>query len=371
MQMKILHVTNDVTDQGNGIVNAAIDLTAAQVAQGHTVAIASAGGGHEPLLRRLNIQHLPLDQSRRSAHLLKAVPTLHRYISNFKPDVVHVHSRTSLLLAWTVTRFTRHPLIAHVQNVHERASAMMRLADMVVVCSASVGRSMEKMGVPRRKIYTVLNAPLDSPRLPSLASTPPASIQHPSIVTVCGMNHRKGIAELITAFERVASQVLNAHLYLVGNGPEMELFQDQAKACRFADRIHFEGFQSRPQSYMRAADIFVLASRRESFGLVLVEARQAGCAIIASNVDGIPEALDEGAAGILFPTSNIAELADHMARLLQDNQERETWQQKALIGVERFHYTTMATGVSQIYEKLLPKLSCSLTNSLEASGTPS
>ena len=99
---------------------------------------------------------------------------------------------------------------------------------------------------------------------------------------------------------------------MVGNGPEMELFQEQARTSNYNSRIHFEGFQASPQSYMRAADIFVLASRRESFGLVLVEARQAGCAIIASDVDGIPEALDHGAAGILFPPSDIPQLTKEL-----------------------------------------------------------
>jgi len=117
---------------------------------------------------------------------------------------------------------------------------------------------------------------------------------------------------------------------------------------------------------MRAADVFVLASRRESFGLVLVEARQAGCAIIASDVDGIPEALDQGAAGILFPPSDIPQLAKEMLSLLEHEQERKSWQQKALTGVERFHYTTMAEGVSEIYRELLPKRPSPLTGQMEA-----
>jgi glycosyltransferase involved in cell wall biosynthesis len=353
--MRVLHITNDVTDLGNGIINAALDLAAGQVEQGYTVAIASGGGGHEPLLRRLKIKHLYLDQTRPPLHLMKAVVTLRRYLRDFQPDIVHAHSRTGLLLAWSVTRFSRHPLVAHVHNVHERESALMRLADRVIVVSESVGRTMQAMGISKAKIRVVHNGPLLSPRLPALDSVLPASIKHPAIVTVCGMNHRKGIADLITAFEHVAPKILEAHLYLVGNGPEMDLFQQQAKASRYNSRIHFEGFQDKPQSYMRAAEIFVLASRRESFGLVLVEARQAGCAIIASDVDGIPEALDQGAAGILFPPSDIPRLTREMMHLLEHDQERRSLQQRALIGIERFHYTTMAKGTSEIYRELLIK----------------
>jgi glycosyltransferase involved in cell wall biosynthesis len=351
--MRILHIVNDVTDRGNGIINAAIDLAAGQVEQGHMVVIASAGGGHEPLLRRLNIEHLPLDQTRRPVALMKAVVRLRRYLREVQPDIVHVHTRTALLLAWLVTRFTRHPLVAHVQNVHERVSVMMRLADRVIVCSDSVGKTMQTMGIPEAKIRLVHNAPFQSPRQPSFDTVPMASIEHPAVVTVCGMFHRKGIADLITAFEQVAPRFPDAHLYMVGNGPEMELFQEQAKASNYVSRIHFEGFQASPQSYMRAADIFVLASRRESFGLVLVEARQAGCAIIASDVDGIPEALDHGAAGILFPPSDIPQLTKEILYLLEHDAERKSLQERAPVGIERFHYTTMAKRTSEIYGELL------------------
>ena len=351
--MRILHITNDVTDLGNGIINAAIDLAAGQVEQGHVVVIASAGGGHEPLLRRLMIGHFSLNQTRRPLQLIKAVVMLRSYLRYFQPDIVHAHSRTGLVLAWLVTRFTGHPLVAHVHNVHERESVIMRLADRVIVVSESVGRTMRAMGAPEAKIRVVHNGPLQSPRLPPLDSVSPACIQHPAIVTVGGMNHRKGIADLIRAFEHVAPQIRDAHLYLVGNGPEMQLFQQQAKASPYDARIHFEGFQPSPQSYMRAAEIFVLASRRESFGLVLVEARQAGCAIIASDVDGIPEALDHGAAGVLFPPSDIPQLATEMLDLLKDDHKRVSLQQKAIIGIERFQYAAMAKGTSEIYRELL------------------
>ena len=351
--MRILHILSDVPDLGNGIVNAAMDLIAGQAEQGHTVVVASAGGGHETLLRRLGVKHLPLDQTHRPMQLIRAIFTLRGYVRDFQPDIIHIHVITGLLLGWLLTRFTGQPLVAHVQNVHERKFALMRLADSVIVCSEAVGKTMQKLGVPGAKIRVVHNAPLQSPRLPPIGSVPPASTEHPAIVTVCGMSQRKGVGDLITAFERAAREAPTAHLYLVGDGEEMSLFQQQANAAYCRDRIHFEGFQKSPQSYMRAADIFVLASRREAFGLVLVEAREVGCAIIASNVDGIPEALDSGAAGILFPASDIPALTEHLVRLLNDDLERKGWQQKALIGAQRFHYSTMASGVSEVYRELL------------------
>ena len=351
--MRILHVMNDVTDRGNGIVNTAIDLAIEQVRQGHTVAIASAGGGYKSLLERFGAHHLHLDQSRRPAQVLRGAMLFGRHLSDFKPDVVHAHMRTGLLIAWFWARFYRFVLVAHVHNVHDRESVLMGLADRVIVVSHSAARTMVKSGISARKIRVVLNRTLGSPRQPELAGVQPALLARPSVVTVAGMNHRKGIAELISAFEIAGEKFRDAHLYLVGDGPERSLFEKQASQSRWLERIHFEGFQGKPQAYMLSADIFVLASRRESFGLVLIEARQAGCAIVASDIDGISEALDGGRAGVLVPPQNVRALADALCELLANEDERRTWQCNAMRGIEAFRVGAMAREVENVYLDLV------------------
>jgi len=351
--MRILHIMNDVTDQGNGIVNTAVDLAIEQARQGHVVAIASAGGGYELLLERSGVEHLHLDQSRRLAQIWRAALLFRQQIHHFKPDIIHAHMRTGLLLAWLWTRIYRLPLVAHTHNVHDRESILMGLAKRVIVVSQSVAQSMVGVGIPAKKIRVVLNRTLGSPRQPRLMDIPPAPLCKRSIVTVAGMNHRKGIAELISAFEIVGTKFGDSHLYLVGDGPERTLFEAQAQRSSLCDRIHFEGFQPIPQAYMLGADVFVLASRRESFGLVLIEARQAGCAIVASDIDGVAEALDGGKAGLLVPPQNVAALADALSKLLASEDERCKWQSNALQGVEAFHISTMAREVENVYRELL------------------
>ncbi len=353
--MRILHILNDVTDQGNGIVNAATDLAIEQVRQGHTVAMASAGGGFEGLLLRMGVQHFTLDQSRRLIKIARALRSFRRQIREFRPDVIHAHMRTGLLLAWFWKRFYHFALVAQVHNVHDRSSIMMGLADRVIAVSSSVAATMAKQGIAQKKIHAILNRTLGSPRQPSLTSITPAKLARPSIVTICGMNHRKGIAELIEAFEITGERFPDAHLNLVGDGPERELFTQQANASKWRERIHFEGFQSTPQAYMLSADIVVLASRRESFGLVLIEARQAGCAIVATDIDGVAEALDGGEAGMLVPPRNEQALSDAFCGLLANEQERRSWQNRALCGIEAFHVSVMALEVQDVYDELVRK----------------
>lgn len=348
--MRVLHILNDVTDRGNGIVNTAVDLAVEQARQGLEVAVTSAGGGYKPLLERAGVLHITLDQSRRPARLIHAMRLFRTVVRDFRPDVVHAHMRTGLLLAWLWRRFYRFRLIGHVHNVHDRESVMMALADRVIAVSESVAATMISQGIAKRKIRVVLNGTLESRRIPSLAEIEPAVLSRPAIVTVGGMNHRKGIEELIAAFEMTPK---DAHLYLVGDGPDREQFEHQARMSSRRDHIHFEGYQALPQAYMQAADVFVLASRRESFGLVLIEARQVGCAIVATDVDGVAEALDGGRAGLLVPAGDVNALGNAMAAMLNDQDARREWQHRAKEGITKFRVNRMALETRTVYEELL------------------
>ncbi|MGD0938328.1 MAG: glycosyltransferase family 4 protein [Terracidiphilus sp.] len=351
--MRVLHILNDVTDRGNGIVNTAVDLAIEQARQGFVVAMVSAGGGYKPVLERAGIFHFTLIQSKHPYRAFRSLLQLRRQILGFRPDVVHAHMRTGLLLAWFWARFYRFALIGHVHNVHDPESVLMGLADRVIAVSCSVAATMAHRGIARSKIRVVLNRTLGNRRCPGLNEVIPAVLAKPSIVSVCGMSHRKGIEELLEAFEIVGKKYQSAHLYLVGDGPQRQLFEEQAHRSQWRDRIHFEGFRPVPQAYLLSADIFVLASRRESFGLVLIEAREAGCAIIATDVDGVAEALDGGAAGLLVPTGSVRALAEALSNLLGCEAERNTWSIKAREGIEMYRIQRMASDIRAVYEELL------------------
>jgi len=350
--MRVLHILNDLSDRGNGIINAAVDLALEQSRQGLTVAVTSAGGGYRNLLERAGIRHFDLNQSRRPTELVRAVRLLHSQLREFQPHIVHAHMRTGLLLAWFWKRFCNYALVGHVHNVHDRESNLMGMAERVIAVSESVGDSMVARGIARNKIRVVLNRTLESPRVPPLRAISAACLQRPSIVTVCGMNHRKGIAELLAAFELVGHDIPNSHLYLVGDGPDRQEFERLAAQSKWRRHIHFEGYQSVPQAYMLSADAFVLASRRESFGLVLIEARQAGCAIVGTNVDGVAEALDDGRAGMLVAAGDVPALAHALCLMLGSNNIRERWQCRATAGVDEFHIRRMAHEIQAVYEEL-------------------
>ncbi len=347
--MKILHLLNHVDRVGNGIVHVAVDLACVQARDGHEVWVASKGGAYEALLARYGVRHVQLDQGRRPLTLLRALFALRRLLANAAPDIVHAHMVTGLLLARMLRPFARWRLVASVHNEWQSSSTLMKLADRVIVMSEDAVGRLAARGMPRATLRPVRNGTVGSPRLLDEAEVG-AGLLQPAIVTVAGLYERKGIGELISAFESLAGLHPAAQLYLIGEGPDRARFEAQAAATAAADRIHFLGFQPSPRPYLRDAAVFVLASRAEPGGLVLPEARDCGCAIVATAVDGSPELLDGGRAGLLVPAQDVPALASAITRLLDDPAERERWRAAARanldwLTIERQHRETLAVYV--------------------------
>ena len=344
--MRILHILNHIQEIGNGIVNVAIDLACLGAKAGHEVAVASAGGEYEALLSRYGARHFKIDQTRKPLNLIKAASLYRAAIREFQPDIVHAHMMTGVVLARALRVGFDYKLVSTVHNEFQRSAVLMGWADRVIAVSQAVSQSMAQRGIPKQKLRTISNGTLGSPRTRQLQEYQPRSLHRPAITTVAGMYKRKGIAELIDAFAHIAPEFPDAHLYLVGNGPDRAKFEAQAQRTVVGDRIHFEGFQPEPQRYLLATDIFVLASHRDPSPLVIPEAREAGCAIIATAVDGIPEALDDGEAGLLVPPADASALADTLRQLLDNPNSLQTWKNQT-------QYNLLRLNVVRVYEETL------------------
>lgn len=349
--MRVLHVLAHVREVGNGIVNSTIDL-AALLAARHDVAVASAGGDFVPLLEACGVRHFELPQRRTPLGILRAAASLRRIVDAFEPDIVHAQMMTGAVLARCVRVGSRYGLVTTVHNEFERSAIAMGVGDIVTANSVAVARSMERRGVPQRKLRVVAIGALDGPRRRRSGASEPLELERPAVVTVAGLYFRKGIDVLIDAFAKVPT---DAHLYIVGSGPDGDAFEARAKASDAARRIHFTGFDARPERYMRGADIFVLASRKEPFGMVLSEAREAGCAIVASEVGGIPEALDGGAAGRLVPAGDPVALRAALAELLGSSEVLEDWRGRARHGLTNFTAQRYCDEMESVYRELLSR----------------
>ena len=347
--MRIIHFAPYCHEVGNGVVNVAVDLASKQAEAGHIVGFASSGGSLINLLEKYGVEHFTVNLGLQSpVTIIRTLVALRRIMKRFKPDIVHAHMVPGALFGCVLRRGCQFRLVTTVHNAPKRQSILMGVADIVIVVSAANLKLMKHRGIPEHKMRIVKNGPLGSPRrLPIENQSDQIGLQRPAIVTVARLFTQKGISDLIAAFDIISAVFPEATLYLVGDGPERKQFERQAAATNCSIRIQFVGFVKDPRPYLAQADVFVLASRNDPFPLVIPEAREAGCAIVATNVDGIPEGLDDGRAGILVPPSDPPSLAAALTRLLRDPDELSLWRRRATenigwLRIERVSEETLA-----------------------------
>ncbi len=338
---RILHLLPHVRNRGNGTVNVAVDIAYLQAKAGYSVTVAAETGEYRALLESAGVKFVEFPHPKSVLAKLRSPLRFLRLVRATRPDVVHAHVVTGILLA-TFLRFgSSYKLIASLHSEFRRSAILMGLADRIISVSAASAETLQKRGIGKGKITVIENAPLGSPRLPKTSTLPEPAMEHPAITTIAGLTFRKGIDVLLDAFEIVHRDVPQAHLYIIGQGPDRAAFLAQAETLEARDNVHFLGFQPNPEPYLALTDVFVLASRREPFGLVIIEARAAGCAIVASDVDGIPEAVDGGRAAMMVPPGDPARLAEAIASLLTDPRALEEGKHKASQGLEKYDVARM------------------------------
>ncbi|MBO0982874.1 glycosyltransferase family 4 protein [Rathayibacter sp. SD072] len=349
--MRILHLNDTLTNSANGINNVVVDLAIRQAQQGHTVHIASAGGDFTPLVEAYGVETSVLDFRRRSPRALPLLMLrLRTLLRAFRADVVHSHTLTPALLAALAAPLT--PRVATVHNEFQRGVGVMGLSHVVVCVSRANERDFGRRLLCWGRTTTIQNAPLGSPRREGAVA--PAPLEGTAVIAVGSITRRKGSDLVVEAFGRVACTRPDAHLYFVGNLDEPDVLAP-ARGQEWEDRIHLAGSVPDPRAYMLGASIAVAASRREPFGLVVIEEREAGLACVVSSADGLPEVAGFGAAARIFPSGDVDRLAAELALLLDDEEVREEYAARAVLDLDHFDVSRMTREYLDVYGALLER----------------
>lgn len=348
--LRIVHLLNELERRGNGIVNVAVDLAVEQARLGHAVTVAAPEGEYAELLAAHGVRHFPLD-SRGGMRPLAATLRLRAFIRRRQSQIVHAHMMQGAVIGRLACAGTSAALVTSVHNSWQRHAVLMRLGHRVIAVSDAVRDDMIQRGIPGSRIETVRNGTIGTTRASDDAPGSPMTLAHPNIVTVAGMYVRKGIADLIEATAMVRKRVPEVTTYLLGEGPDRAEFEQLARDRELGGSVVFLGFRADADRIMRQADVFVLASHEEPFGLVVSEARAAGLPIVATRVGGIPEALDDGDAGMLVPPRAPDALAQAITGLLLAPAQRERLRGAALQNLERFTVRRMALETLNVYQR--------------------
>jgi glycosyltransferase involved in cell wall biosynthesis len=238
----------------------------------------------------------------------------------------------SLLLAWLAARLTRRPLAVLVQaslsgalaewvppRLHPLTRWVHTHADLAVCVSPGLVDEVRRAGVPEERIAVVaVGIDVTATREAAVEPVPPVT-DRPYLVAVGRLVPQKGFDVLVEAYALAAGRLSTHDLVVVGEGPERAALQALRDRHGLTGSVHLPGFLPNPQPVLAGADLFVLPSRYEGMGgLVLLEAMAHGIPIVATDcVSGPRDLLDDGRIGRLVPVEDVAALAealcDHIA----------------------------------------------------------
>lgn len=158
----------------------------------------------------------------------------------------------------------------------------------------------------------------------------------------------KRISDVIDIFAAVHKQT-PSHLIFVGEGPELAKAVNQVKELGLANRVHYLGKQNNVAELIGLADLLLLPSEKESFGLVALEAMAAGVPTIGSDAGGIPEVVRHGIDGFLAPVGDTKQMADYAVQLLRNPQ---LWNEFSLAGMQHARAQFSAAAIVEQYEEI-------------------
>lgn len=249
---------------------------------------------------------------------------------------------------WCSPRIRRY----FARAVHRAAQE----SDAFVACSEATKRDMTALlGIPAERITVMYAAPdrhmspipLETARARVAAI---AGIEGPYILYVGTVEPRKNLAGLLDAFERIQKDV--SHTLVIAGATGWEVSSTLERMAAMAPRVVRPGYVPEdllPALYS-AADLLVMPSHYEGFGLPVVEAMACGCPVVAANTSSLPEVV--GDAGLLVDTSDADAMAEGMRRVLSDEDLRKQMREKGVVQASRFTWDTAAGQVLAIYRQL-------------------
>jgi len=205
-----------------------------------------------------------------------------------------------------ITNILRYPNGGHKQQEIAAYGNFVAMTRMIHT-------SFLKAGVPSERITDIPNG-IEITPLPSKASP---WKQRFIFVGNLRQQPAKGIDILLLAWKALIKQYPEARLDIVGEG-DLTAYQEFARNMGLSESVHFLGKRQDIRQLLLQSDVFVLPSRREGMSNALMEAMICGLPVVATDVSGSQDLVEDGVSGLLVPVANVEALTSAMIRMLED-----------------------------------------------------
>jgi glycosyltransferase involved in cell wall biosynthesis len=230
---------------------------------------------------------------------------LAQWFRRLRSDVVHLHDDKPLLYGALAARLAGVPHVIYTQHHgrlasqsrrHERLVGLAsRSVDRIVCVSHAAARHLIAQGAPARHVRVLWNG-IDLKRFPCTR----APVNGP-IVTVARLSPEKDLGTLLQAMAVVTRVDPNTRLEIAGDGPCRESLSALMRDLNLGEHVQFLGETPDVPRLLARAGMFVLPSQSEGLSLTLLEAMASGLPVVATNVGGNAEIVEDGVSGLLVP----------------------------------------------------------------------
>ncbi len=299
---------------------------------------------------------------RQSPHYTRSTQ-LSRYLAlaAHQPDLIHVHFALNIMPILGAREVLGVPVVCSllgrdVIGHEQRRTNPDHLDTLSQECDSLVASSNFLVQAYRERTGSEQPVEVLFPELPYEDYSFQRQYDHPAplrITTVARLHWKKAQLYALHAMRLLKDQGFDFVYDMIGEGDQLSSLRQAIRDLGLEDRVVLHGAKP-PEAipeFLRRSDIFLLCSVRESFGLAVAEAQAAGLPVVASRVDGIPEALSDGETGFLVPPRDPAAIAGALARLMSDAALRERMGRAAHEFARKFDVNETGGKLLNVYEQ--------------------
>jgi len=174
------------------------------------------------------------------------------------------------------------------------------------------------------------------------------------IVHTSNFRKVKRVEDTIYIFQKVSEKVA-CKLLLIGDGPERDSLERLCRELKMSDDVRFLGKQDAIEELLSIADLFLIPSASESFGLAALEAMACEVPVISSNIGGLPEVNIHGITGFLSDVGDIESMSNFAIELLTDDEKLNAFKTNALLQARKFDIANILPEYESYYEEVISK----------------
>jgi len=297
----------------------------------------------------------------RPMHDFKALLSVSALIRETKPDVVHTHTSKAGLIGRLAAWFTGTPVVftAHTWSFDEGVPFLRRClaipseklaaaigGKIITVSEANTRKALENQITSRKNLVCVWNGVPDSALRANPGSGDPITL-----ITIARLVPQKDHELLLKAMAGIEG---NWRLEIAGDGPLRPGLEALSHSLKLTDRVKFLGERGDIPQLLSEADVFVLASKWEGLPISILEAMRAGLPVIATDVGGVVEAVEDGVTGFTMPARDESALRCRIQELISDRGLMSRMGRLARLRFELdFRIQTTVRKNIQVYEEVL------------------